>query len=92
MRSYRNFTILILITFAILGCESTPPPSVPEQVSQSSELKEKALAALVARLPDDAAPLEHQVFRYLAAEPRAARAFSLSYRGHGSLAIHTRIA
>ena len=34
-------------------------------------MKEAAHAALMERLPDDAAPLEYQVFRYMAAEPKS---------------------
>ena len=61
---------LMLILFVASGCEPGPPET-PERSGPTNNLKAKALAALAERLPDDAAPLEHQVFRYLATEPKS---------------------
>lgn len=70
MPTYQTVFFLILILFMASGCEPGPPET-PERSGPTNDLKAKALAALAERLPDDAAPLEHQVFRYLATEPRS---------------------
>jgi len=66
-------SIFVILTSLVLsqGCESGSKPGLSRQTEQPVDLKEKALADLAARLPSDAAPLEHQVFRYLATEPKS---------------------
>jgi oligopeptide transport system substrate-binding protein len=53
------------------GCDSVSDSNTRSAPAPPNELKARALAALAGRLPDDAAPLEHQVFRYLATEPKS---------------------
>ena len=71
MSFYRTICFFLLITIAIPGCESDPSLDTSEQTGPANERKAKALAALAERLPEDAAPMEHQVFRYLASEPKS---------------------
>ena len=71
MSFYRTICFFLLITIAIPGCESGPSLDTSEQTGPANERKAKALAALAERLPEDAAPMEHQVFRYLASEPKS---------------------
>jgi len=71
MSFYRTICFFLLITIAIPGCESGPSWDTSEQTGPANERKAKALAALAERLPEDAAPMEHQVFRYLASEPKS---------------------
>ena len=80
-RILRRFPVTVLIAFALISaqCGGQPAPDDPDEntpapelfFGQTAEMKEAAHAALMDRLPDDAAPLEYQVFRYMAAEPKS---------------------
>ncbi|SVD89607.1 uncharacterized protein METZ01_LOCUS442461, partial [marine metagenome] len=71
MRFIKNIFVLLLSLVLSLSCESGSKSGSSGKPEQPNNLKEKALADLAARLPSDAAPLEHQVFRYLATEPKS---------------------
>ena len=64
----------------------------PLLFGQTEALRQEAHKALMARLPDDAAPLEHQVFRYMAAEPKSMDHGVSLYVAGGSEFLYERLA
>lgn len=71
MSGSRYWVGVLVALLLVTGCDSGSDSSTERAPAPPNERKARALAALAERLPDDAAPLEHQVFRYLAAEPKS---------------------
>ena len=76
--SFHYLATPFLIVFALVFVHCGEQQATDEGESpsvllfgQTEEMKQAAHAALMDRLPDDAAPLEYQVFRYMAAEPKS---------------------
>ena len=90
---------VILLSLVFTHCD-VPPPQQSNQIESASGLlygqtegiQTAALNALRERLPEDAAPLEYQVFRYMAAEPKSMDQGVSIYVAGGSEFLFERLA
>ena len=88
---------LMVSSILLFQCtvDSVSPPDASLSklwYGQTKELKEATEAALDERLPDDAAPLDYQVFRYMAAEPKSMDQGVSIYVAGGSEFLFERLA
>ncbi len=88
---------LMVSSILLFQCtvDSVSPPDASLSklwYGQTKELKEATETALVERLPDDAAPLDYQVFRYMAAEPKSMDQGVSIYVAGGSEFLFERLA
>lgn len=90
-----SLLLLVLAVLLTLRCGDVPqpeqPPEQPALPGQDRALQAQALEALAARLPEDAAPVERQVFRYLAAEPKSMDMGVALYGAGGSEFLFERL-
>ncbi len=98
IQPFRHRIVPFLVAFALLFVHcGQPVPDGGEPASelpygQTEEMKVAAQAALLERLPEDAAPLEYQVFRYMAAEPKSMDQGVSLYVAGGSEFLFERLA
>ena len=83
--------IMTLCAVVTLHCAETPQQKQLEMPGQDASVRAQALEALAARLPDDAAPVEQQVFRYLADEPKSMDMGVALYGSGGSEFLFERL-
>lgn len=81
----------------LIQCSGDRPPEGDETAppllyGQTAEMIQASHAALLERLPEDAAPLEYQVFRYMAAEPKSMDQGVSLYVAGGSEFLFERLA
>ena len=89
---YRHIVFIcgVIMLFACGGTDSQQTTSSTAQ--EVGNLTEEQLQHILKPLPEDAAPPEHQVFRYLAYEPNSLDMTMLIYESGGSPFVFERLA